>query len=157
MKKIKYAILIFIVFSIDQISKLVVSNNINLNGGVEVIKDFFSLTYVKNKGAAFGMFSSYTFIISLISVLILFYLLYELFKNKKEEKLIDYSLSLIIGGLLGNLFDRMFLGCVRDFFDFTLFDKGFAIFNVGDTFIVIGCIVFIIGILLEGKNENSSK
>ena len=157
MKKIKCAILIFIVFSIDQISKLVVSNNINLNGSVEVIKDFFSLTYVKNKGAAFGMFSSYTFIISLISVLILFYLLYELFKNKKEEKLIDYSLSLIIGGLLGNLFDRMFLGCVRDFFDFTLFDKGFAIFNVGDTFIVIGCIVFIIGILLEGKNENSSK
>lgn len=157
MKKIKYAILIFIVFGIDQISKLVVSNNINLNGSVEVIKDFFSLTYVKNKGAAFGMFSSYTFIISLISVLILFYLLYELFRNKKEEKLIDYSLSLIIGGLLGNLFDRIFLGCVRDFFDFTLFDKGFAIFNVGDTFIVIGCIVFIIGILLEGKNENSSK
>ena len=157
MKKIKCAILIFIVFSIDQISKLVVSNNINLNGSVEVIKDFFSLTYVKNKGAAFGMFSSYTFIISLISVLILFYLLYELFKNKKEEKLIDYSLSLIIGGLLGNLFDRMFLGCVRDFFDFTLFDKGFAIFNVGDAFIVIGCFMFIISVFLEVKNENSSK
>ena len=157
MKKIKYAILIFIVFSIDQISKLVVSNNINLNGSVEVIKDFFSLTYVKNKGAAFGMFSSYTFIISLISVLILFYLLYELFKNKKEEKLIDYSLSLIIGGLLGNLFDRIFLGCVRDFFDFTLFDKGFAIFNVGDAFIVIGCFMFIISVFLEVKNENSSK
>ena len=103
------------------------------------------------------MFSSYTFIISLISVLILIYLLFELFRSKSEEKLTNYSLSLIIGGLLGNLYDRVFLGCVRDFFDFTLFDKGFAIFNVGDAFIVIGCFMFIISVFLEVKNENSSK
>ena len=103
------------------------------------------------------MFSSYTFIISLISVLILIYLLFELFRSKSEEKLTNYSLSLIIGGLLGNLYDRVFLGCVRDFFDFTLFSKGFAIFNVGDAFIVIGCFMFIISVFLEVKNENSSK
>lgn len=157
MKKIKYVIMIFLVFSIDQISKLIISNSINLNGSVEVIKNFFSLTYVKNKGAAFGMFSSYTIIISLISVLILIYLLFELFRSKSEEKLTNYSLSLIIGGLIGNLYDRVFLGCVRDFFDFTLFSKGFAIFNVGDAFIVIGCFMFIISVFLEVKNENSSK
>ncbi len=157
MKKIKYVIMIILVFSIDQISKLIISNSINLNGSVEVIKNFFSLTYVKNKGAAFGMFSSYTFIISLISVLILIYLLFELFRSKSEEKLTNYSLSLIIGGLLGNLYDRVFLGCVRDFFDFTLLGKGFAIFNVGDAFIVIGCFMFIISVFLEVKNENSSK
>ena len=103
------------------------------------------------------MFSSYTFIISLISVLILIYLLFELFRSKSEEKLTNYSLSLIIGGLLGNLYDRVFLGCVRDFFDFTLLGKGFAIFNVGDAFIVIGCFMFIISVFLEVKNENSSK
>lgn len=157
MKKIKYVIMIFLVFSIDQISKLIISNSINLNGSVEIIKNFFSLTYVKNKGAAFGMFSSYTIIISLISVLILIYLLFELFRSKSEEKLTNYSLSLIIGGLIGNLYDRVFLGCVRDFFDFTLFSKGFAIFNVGDAFIVIGCFMFIISVFLEVKNENSSK
>ena len=157
MKKFKYIAIILLVFSIDQISKIIISNNINLNGSVEVIKNFFNLTYVKNKGAAFGMFSSYTLLISIVSILILIYLLYELFRNKKEEKINNYSLSLIIGGLLGNLYDRLFLGCVRDFLDFSLFNMGFAIFNIGDACIVIGCLMFILSILLEAKNENSSK
>lgn len=157
MKKLKYVVIIFLVFSVDQISKLIISNNINLNGSNTVIKDFFNLTYVKNKGAAFGIFSSYTFIISIVSVLILLYLLYELFKSKKSDTLSSISLSFIIGGLLGNLYDRVFLGCVRDFFDFTIFNRGFAIFNVGDTFIVIGCILYIICVIMEVKHEVKSK
>lgn len=157
MKKLKYVVIIFLVFSVDQISKLIISNNINLNGSITVIKDFFNLTYVKNKGAAFGIFSSYTFIISIVSVLILLYLLYELFKSKKSDTLSSISLSFIIGGLLGNLYDRVFLGCVRDFFDFTIFNRGFAIFNVGDTFIVIGCILYIICVIMEVKHEVKSK
>lgn len=157
MKKVKYVVIIFLVFCIDQITKMIISNVINLNGSVTVIKDFFNLTYVKNKGAAFGIFSNYTFVISLVSVLILLYLLFELFKSNNDDVLSNVSLSLIIGGLLGNLYDRMFLGCVRDFFDFTIFNKGFAIFNVGDTFIVIGCILYIVCILLEARNEVRSK
>lgn len=157
MKKLKYVVIIFLVFSIDQISKLIISNNINLNGSITVIRDFFNLTYVKNKGAAFGIFSSYTFIISIVSVLILLYLLYELFKSKKSDTLSSISLSFIIGGLLGNLYDRVFLGCVRDFFDFTIFNRGFAIFNVGDSFIVIGCILYIICVIMEVKHEIKSK
>lgn len=157
MKKFKYYLLIFVIFLIDQISKIIVSHNINLNGSVVVIKDFFSLSYVKNTGAAFGFFSGRTLLITLISVFIFVYLLVELIKEKEENKLIDTSFTFIMGGLLGNLYDRVVLKYVRDFMDFTIFGKGFAIFNIGDMFIVIGCILFIIGAILEAKNEHKSK
>lgn len=157
MKKKKYLFLIFIIFLIDQITKIIISNNINLNGSVTVIKNFFSLTYVKNTGAAFGFFSGKTLLITIISVFIFVYLLMELIKNKSNIKIINLSFSFILGGLIGNLYDRIVLGYVRDFMDFTIFNKGFAIFNIGDAFIVVGCFMFIIGALLEARNDYKNK
>ena len=130
MKKKKYLFLIFIIFLIDQITKIIISNNINLNGSVTVIKNFFSLTYVKNTGAAFGFFSGKTLLITIISIFIFIYLLMELIKNKSNIKIINLSFSFILGGLIGNLYDRIVLGYVRDFMDFTIFNKGFSIFNI---------------------------
>lgn len=157
MKKKKYLFLIFIIFLIDQITKIIISNNINLNGSVTVIKNFFSLTYVKNTGAAFGFFSGKTLLITIISIFIFVYLLMELIKNKSNIKIINLSFSFILGGLIGNLYDRIVLGYVRDFMDFTIFNKGFAIFNIGDAFIVVGCFMFIIGALLEAKNDYKNR
>lgn len=157
MKKKKYLFLIFIIFLIDQITKIIISNNINLNGSVTVIKNFFSLTYVKNTGAAFGFFSGKTLLITIISVFIFVYLLMELIKNKSNIKIINLSFSFILGGLIGNLYDRIVLGYVRDFMDFTIFNKGFAIFNIGDAFIVVGCFMFIIGALLEARNDYENR
>lgn len=157
MKKKKYLFLIFIIFLIDQITKIIISNNINLNGSVTVIKNFFNLTYVKNTGAAFGFFSGKTLLITIISVFIFVYLLMELIKNKSNIKIINLSFSFILGGLIGNLYDRIVLGYVRDFMDFTIFNKGFAIFNIGDAFIVVGCFMFIIGALLEARNDYKNR
>lgn len=157
MKKKKYLFLIFIIFLIDQITKIIISNNINLNGSVTVIKNFFSLTYVKNTGAAFGFFSGKTLLITIISIFIFIYLLMELIKNKSNIKIINLSFSFILGGLVGNLYDRIVLGYVRDFMDFTIFNKGFAIFNIGDIFIVVGCFMFIIGALLEARNDYKNR
>lgn len=157
MKKEKYLFLIFIIFLIDQITKIIISNNINLNGSITVIKNFFSLTYVKNTGAAFGFFSGKTLLITIISVFIFVYLLMELIKNKSNIKIINLSFSFILGGLIGNLYDRIVLGYVRDFMDFTIFNKGFAIFNIGDAFIVVGCFMFIIGALLEARNDYKNR
>ena len=123
---------------------------------IKIIGDFFKLTYTQNDGAAFGIFGGRTIFILLISVLILIYLLYELFRNKRQNFLMDSSISLIIGGLLGNLIDRIYFGYVRDFLDFTIFNYDFAIFNIGDIAIVIGAFTFFICIIREGKYENKN-
>ena len=156
MKKIKYVVGIIIIFILDQVSKLIIMNTINLNHSVKVIGNFFKLTYTHNDGAAFGMFGGKILFILLVSILILGYLLYELFRNKKNLLIMDISLVMIIGGLLGNLLDRLYFGYVRDFFDFNIFGYDAAIFNIGDISIVIGAFIFFISIFLEGKNENSN-
>lgn len=157
MKKFKYIIIIVILFVIDQISKLVIMNNFRLNESVTVIKNFFRLTYSQNDGAAFGMFGGKTIFIVIVSVLVLGYLLFELFYHKKRNLIVDASVSLIVGGLIGNLFDRLYFGYVRDFLDFNIFGYDFAIFNLADTFIVVGAFIFLVGIFLEERHENSSK
>lgn len=156
MKKIKYTIAIFIIFLLDQISKIIIMNTLKLNESVKVIGNFFKLTYTKNDGAAFGIFGGKIIFILIISLLILGYLLFELFKNKKNSLSMDISLIMIIGGLLGNFLDRIYLGYVRDFLDFTIFGYDFPIFNVGDTAIVLGAILFFISIILEDRNENKN-
>ena len=156
MKKIKYLIGIILIFIIDQITKIIVMNNITLKSSITVIKNFFKITYTHNYGAAFGLFGGKTVFILIISFIILAYLLFELFRNKKSPLPLNIGITLIIGGLLGNLVDRLYFGYVRDFLDFTIFNWNFAIFNIGDIAIVLGAALFLFGIILEGKNENNN-
>lgn len=151
MKKVKYIIGIIIILLIDQISKIIVMNTISLNKSIDIIKNFFKLTYTHNDGAAFGIFGGRTLFILLVSFFVLAYLLFELFRNKKSNTTVDLGITLIIGGLLGNLIDRLYFGYVRDFLDFKIFNYDFAIFNIGDTAIVLGAALFLIGIIMEEK------
>lgn len=154
MKKFKFIFIIIIAFVLDQVSKMLIMNNMKLNESVDVINNFFRVTYSHNDGAAFGMFGGKMIFIVIVSVLVLAYLLFELFYHKKRNLLVDISISLIIGGLLGNLVDRIYFGYVRDFLDFKIFNYDFAIFNLADTFIVIGALIFLGGMFLEDRNEN---
>ena len=96
-----------------------------------------------------------TFILILITILLLIYLIIELKKNINND-FISLSLSLIISGALGNLIDRVFRGYVVDFISFILFNKEMAIFNVADAFITIGVVILLIYIFKEGKYERSN-
>lgn len=154
MKKIKYIVGIIFILLIDQISKIIVMNSLSLNKSIDIIKNFFRLTYTHNDGAAFGIFGGKTIFILLVSFFVLGYLLFELFRNKKPNKIMDFSITLIIGGLLGNLIDRLYFGYVRDFLDFKIFSYDFAIFNIGDAAIVIGAALFLIGVIKEERNAN---
>ena len=154
MKKFKFIFIIIIAFVLDQVSKILIMNNMKLNESVDVINNFFRVTYSHNDGSAFGMFGGKMIFIVIVSVLVLAYLLFELFYHKKRNLLVDISISLIIGGLLGNLVDRIYFGYVRDFLDFKIFNYDFAIFNLADTFIVIGALIFLGGMFLEDRNEN---
>ena len=156
MKTLKIILTIIGIFLLDRFSKILVVKNLTLGESVRVIDNFFNITYVNNHGAAFGIMDGKIIFIILVSILIFGYLIYEI-KKGTHSKLITLSISFVIGGLLGNLFDRLIYGYVIDFLDFDFFGYDFAIFNIGDSFIVIGTILLAIGYILEEKNENKNK
>ena len=152
MKKI--TLISFIVFLIDRITKIFVTNYFDLNIRNKVINKFFYITNCHNTGAAFYIFSGNILFLILITFIVL-YLIYKTIINKKNisNKLI-FSYGLILGGILGNLFDRLFYGYVIDFLDFEIFNYNFAIFNVADIAIVCAGIMLI---LFEGSEKSGNK
>ena len=132
-------ILVSIVFILDQISKYIISLNIEyfLNKNIFI----FSINYLRNYGAAFNIFEGNRIFLSLISILSSIILIYFIFVKERLNPLDRYGLSLILAGSLGNGIDRMIKGYVIDFINFKLFD--FPIFNIADIAINIGCIILI--------------
>lgn len=145
-------IISIILLCIDQISKLLVVNLLTKTDSITIIKKFFYLTYINNDGAAFSILVGKRIFLILIAVLVIVMLIRYIKKNNIQNKLELVSISLIIGGSLGNLMDRVVRGYVIDFLDFKIFNYNFPIFNLADTFIVIG--VFLL-LLKEIRKENN--
>ena len=148
MPNIKYNRLYFIfisiiVFILDQLTK----NLINKHYKSLINKDliFFSLDYVKNFGAAFNLFNGNRIFLSIVSVLITIILSYFIFKKNKISNLELLSYSFILGGTIGNGFDRITKGYVIDFINLNFID--FPVFNVADISINIGLIFIIYGFI----------
>ena len=153
---ISIILLSIILLVLDQVSKLLVMNL--LSEPITIIKNFFYLTYVQNKGAAFSILTGERLFLIVISIIIIILLLNYAKKNKPETKLEYLSMSLIIGGSLGNLIDRIIRGSVIDFLDFNIFGYDFPVFNLADTFITIGVILLLIVInRKEKQNANNRK
>lgn len=140
-----------IIICIDQLTKNLVQV---FDADVNIINNFLRIKYVQNTGAAFSLFKGHTTILVLVSILLLV-LVYNLMFSYKETKLNNISFGLIIGGILGNLIDRIFFQCVRDFIDINIFN--FPIFNIADMAIVFGVIILLISSFMEEKNEHSSR
>ena len=145
--KRKYIILVCLaglVIVIDQITKLYIAHNFNLHESVRVIPDFFNLTYIRNTGAAFGLLSkapeSFRIPFFIIIPLLALTVIVLVFKKTHEtELLMITSLSLILGGAVGNFIDRLRFNYVIDFLDFHWFYKyHWPAFNVADSAIVVG-------------------
>ena len=132
-------ILVSIVFTLDQISKYIISLNHEyfLNKNIFI----FSINYIRNYGAAFNIFEGNRIFLSSISILSSIILIYFIFVKERLNPLDRYGLSLILAGSLGNGIDRMIKGYVIDFINLKLFD--FPIFNIADIAINIGCIILI--------------
>lgn len=115
----------------------------------------FHLTYVENTGAAFSILTGHTLLLGVFSFFMVILLSYYLNKRQKEDanmfELI--GLAFIIGGAIGNLYDRIVLGYVIDYFDFRLIN--FAVFNVADSFITLGAILIGISLFIDEKNKKS--
>ena len=132
-------ILVSIVFTLDQISKYIISLNLEyfLNKNIFI----FSVNYLRNYGAAFNIFEGNRIFLSSISILSSLILIYFIFVKERLNPLDRYGLSLILAGSLGNGIDRVIKGYVIDFINLNLFN--FPIFNIADIAINIGCIILI--------------
>ena len=158
MKKVALLSLIVLVF--DQILKFIIRSKLVLNETINVIANFFNITYVENDGAAWNILSGNKIILILIALLVLFFIFYYFVFNKKLNKIEVIAYSLFIGGLLGNLWDRIFIGRVIDYLDFKIFGYNFPVFNLADMCIVLGVLIIIINEIrgeINGKNNSNGR
>ena len=123
---------------------------------VVVIENFFVLDKVMNTGAAFSIFQGKTIFLVFISVLALYYI-HKSIIVEIDDKFGLLGGGILIGGIVGNLFDRIIYGEVIDFLSFNFFDYSFPVFNFADMFICIGVLLLIINFLRGGSDENKSK
>lgn len=155
MNKKTYAIAIFILI-IDQISKSLVEIYFKINESIKIIKDFFYVTVVHNTGGAWSILDNYGYLFIIFSLLALGILIKFMFSFKNNLRN-NIAFGCMVGGLLSNLADRIFLGYVRDFLDFKIFGYDYPIFNIADIAIVVGVFLLIIAILKgEDKIEKNS-
>tara|TARA_B100001059_G_scaffold213976_1_gene230324 strand:+ start:824 stop:1315 length:492 start_codon:yes stop_codon:yes gene_type:complete len=158
MKKKHIVNLFFILFFfiLDRISKFLIINSANEDGQINVaLTSFLNLNLIWNDGIAFGLLSfSESFSYNLVTIIILFVIFILLIMLYKAENLSRYALLLILGGAIGNFFDRVFYSAVPDFIDF--YFKGFHwfIFNVADIFISLGLFCLIYVELLKKNTEH---
>ena len=152
----KSLIITLVCVLVDQIIKLIISGTMGLGGSISIIPDFFSVSYVENDGAAWSIFSGNRIFLILISVfaLILIYNYFFKIKNIKTVEFISYSV--LIGGIIGNLWDRLKYGKGIDYLDFKIFGYNFPVFNFADICIVISVILLLIDALID-KGEKNAK
>ncbi len=144
---LKYLWVSFLVLILDQWTKSLASANLDLYVPNK-ITDFFNLTLMHNEGVAFSLLADQSgwqrYFISVVASLIVIWLLYWLYKNKPSMKLQNTALVLVIGGALGNIWDRVLLGYVVDFVELHYNGYYWPAFNVADSAISLGAVLLII-------------
>ena len=159
-KKILFSgIIIFIVFLIDRISKILILNFFSKNQLDDYYVNYFlNLILVWNQGIAFGLFQSESLIYHLLSIVIaivIAFVIYLIYISKKKYEIFFYAL--ITGGAIGNLFDRLYFGAVPDFIDLHYKNFHWFTFNVSDIWITIGIIGILIFDLFKLENKDNEK
>jgi len=146
-------ILIIIIIGLDQSTKFILNNNLALNQSNPVIKGFFYLTLVHNRGAAFGILKNQLPLFIFTSVFAIIFIYINLKNSARNSKLSlsGLGLGLILAGAIGNLIDRLVFGYVIDFLDFCVW----PVFNVADSAITVGAILLGWSLLKEINKKSS--
>ena len=149
-------IIIAAIIVLDQWSKWAIKTSYNLYETKPVIQDFLHFTYVTNDGMAFGLsFPGGKHVLLIMTILLTGFIVGFLWKEKNGHPLIKYGLALILSGAIGNLIDRLLYGKVVDFLDLMIGNFHWYIFNIADSSVTIGMILFIIhSIYIEQKKTN---
>lgn len=155
-KKMIYTIGMFFML-LDQLIKLIVMKNMTIAQEIKIIPKFFSIYYIENTGAAFSILGNKTILLIIISILCLI-LLKRYINSLKEVTLLKIiSLGIMLGGIFGNLFDRILYNAVIDYLSFNIFSYSFPVFNLADIGITVGALLLIICLFKEEKMDNKKK
>lgn len=155
MKKKIFLLSIAFVF-LDQLSKFLLDKFLVLGKSYTIFDRFLYITKAYNDGISFSMLSGHKFLIILISIGIMAFLLFYMRKFKQNKRNI-IAFSLVFGGLIGNLIDRIIHGYVIDFIDFYIMNYNYPIFNLADSFICIGILMLLYAVVKGEDNENNSR
>ncbi|SUY47212.1 lipoprotein signal peptidase [Clostridium putrefaciens] len=149
--KLEIIIIILGVF-IDRVTKMWAVTNLSKGTDVVIINNLFSLSYLENRGAAFGIFQGRAFLLSLLTVIVLLAMVFYLIRYKPKSFILKVSLALIISGAIGNLIDRIKYKYVVDFIFFHYKDVySFPTFNIADVLVVIGTFLLAVFIIKDGE------
>jgi len=161
--KFRYLILLTVsalVLILDQVTKIYIDRTMELHSSITVIEGFFNITYLRNKGAAFGMLANSSFrlpffiLVSTVAVVVIMFVIKRL---REDQRLAAVSLSLIYSGALGNLIDRVRLGEVIDFLDVHWHGHHWPAFNVADSAICVGVFLLAIDMIREERRERQGR
>ncbi len=146
---------------LDQLSKWLIITYLP-DGGSDIIRGVLRFTYVENDGAAFGILSDSRWVFIVISTVSIIGIAVYLFWKRPKNKLLSTSLAFLVGGGVGNMIDRIFLGYVIDFIDFCAFPKIWKwVFNIADSFVCIGAgmlmLYLVLSIIEEEKAARAQK
>lgn len=139
-------IIVITVLLLDQLSKILALIHLRPIGSLSIIGNIFRLTYVENRGAAFGILQNQKLFFIIFALLVLGFIWFYI-HNNKPHKIMTYGLSLMVGGIIGNLIDRVRLGFVVDYIHIA----NFPVFNIADSAITVGIALASIFILKYDK------
>lgn len=141
-----YFIISAVIIVIDFFVKRWADVSLQEIGTIPLIENVFHLTYVENRGMAFGMLQNQRYFFILTTIAVLATIIVFMIKNRKGNRLLKTGLSFVLGGAAGNLIDRAWLGYVIDLFDFRLIN--FPVFNVADIFVCVGAFLVVMYFLI---------
>lgn len=159
-KRIILAVVAVVVLALtiflDQWTKLYFKEYVLKNGKITIIKDFFYLTYTVNTGAAWSFLADVswgqTFFKIITAVALVCFVLFYIYAFVKHYKWLQFSIVLVLGGTIGNFIDRIVQNGVTDFISFIFGDYSFPIFNLADSFLVVGVIMVLVHYLFLDGN-----
>ena len=146
-----YYLLAALLIIIDQITKWNIVQNFELYQEKVIVPGFFSLFYIQNEGAAWGIFQGKMVFFYLVTIIVVGYLVYMFQQEKNKTKLVGISFALILSGAIGNFIDRLLNGYVVDMFRLDFIN--FPIFNVADVCLTVGVVLMLIHVLFFEKEE----
>lgn len=139
-----------VIIFIDQLSKFLIRSNFHQSHQLSIIGDYLYLTFVKNRGAAFGILKGQRSFFILITVFLLIFIIYIYQNELKQTAAVKAAIGFLLGGSIANLIDRLLLHYVTDFIAFNLFDfYQLPVVNIADIFIFFGVLILIYNLLFS--------